>query len=317
MYQLCKISTLSLAAAAMLATSALAQEWTFTDGAGNTVTLDSPPQRIVAFSSSAAGLMQFGIEPVGIFTDESTTERSYAEFDLGDIEVIRTAYNELQPESLLALDPDLIVTEYWPRSNDYSGGDQMGPDGQFAGVAPIVGVAQSESVLEIIESYAELAQALGADLETPEIASQLEAFETARQAFTAALDAKPGLVAMAAYANDENFYVAAASTAAELQDFERWGLQMVEPDAPEGEYWHILSWENADTYPADILLLDDRFDYGSRAAVESQPLADLIPAVAAGQMGDWPAWWIRTYGAYTAELEKLTALVESSEILNQ
>ena len=315
MYQLFKISALSLAAVAMFATPVLAQEWTFTDGAGNTVTLDSPPQRIVAFSSSAAGLMQFGIEPVGIFIDESASDKSYAGFDLSGIEVIRTAWNELQPESLLALDPDLIVTEWWPRSDSYSGGDQMGPEGQFTGVAPIVGIEQGSSVLGIIESYGELAEALGANLDAPEITARREAFDEAREALTAAAAAKPGLKVMAAYASDESLYVAAPAGAAELQDFADWGLDVVVPEAPEGEYWGILSWENADTYPADILILDDRSGDEVRNTVENQPLADIIPAVAAGQIGDWPAWWIRTYESYTAEIEEITALIERSDVV--
>lgn len=297
--------------------AATAQEWSFTDGAGNTITLPNPPERIVAFSSSAAGLMQFGIEPVGIFTDESTSEKSYAEFDLSGIEVVRTAWNELQAESLLAFDPDLIVTEYWPRTGDYSGGEEMRPDGRFGEIAPIVGVLQGNSALGLIEDYGVLAGALGADLDAPEIEEQRMAFEAARAALTAAAEAKPGLKVMAAWADADSFYVAAPAGAAELQDFAAWGLDMVDPDAPEGEYWGVLSWENADTYPADILLLDDRFGTATREAVEAQPLSHIIPAVAAGQIGDWPAWWIRTYRAYTAELEELTALIESAEVVTE
>jgi len=304
-------------ALAVFAGAATAQEWSFTDGAGNTITLPNPPERIVAFSSSAAGLMQFGIEPVGIFTDESTSEKSYAEFDLSGIEVVRTAWNELQAESLLAFDPDLIVTEYWPRTGDYSGGEDMDPEGRFGEIAPIVGVLQGDSVLGLIEDYGALAEALGADLEAAGIEAQRTAFEEARAALTAAAEAKPGLKVMAAWADAESLYIAAPAGAAELRDFERWGLDMVDPDAPEGEYWGVLSWENADTYPADILLLDDRFGTATREAVEAQPLSHIIPAVAAGQIGDWPAWWIRTYRAYTAELKELTALIESAEVVTE
>lgn len=312
-----KSAAVTLVSLAISSVPGFAQEWSFTDGAGNTITLPNPPERIVAFSSSAAGLMQFGIEPVGIFTDEGTSEKSYAEFDLSGIEVVRTAYNELQAESLLAFDPDLIVTEYWPRTGDYSGGDAMDPEGRFAEIAPILGVLQGDSVLGLIEDYGALAKTLGADLDAPEIAEQRAAFEDARAALTAAAEAKPGLKVMAAWADAENLYVATPAGAAELQDFQRWGLDMVEPEVPEGEYWGILSWENADTYPADVLLLDDRSGTAVREVVADQPLAEIIPAVAAGQIGDWPAWWIRTYTAYTAELEELTALIESAEVVTE
>ena len=313
MTRLFKTSLLALAGAALLTGTAFGQEWSYTDGAGNTVTLDSPPERIVAFSSSAAGLMQFGIEPVGIFIDESASDKSYAEFDLEGIEVIRTAYNELRPESILALEPDLIVTEWWPAEGTYSGGDEMDPEGQFGRVAPIVGIYQGDSVLTMIEDYQALAESLGADLDSDAITTQIAAFDAARERFTAATQAKPGLTALAAYASPDELFVAAPDTAAELQDFQAWGLDVVAPDVPEGEYWHVLSWENADLYPADLLLIDDRSGDDGRAIVDAQPLADIMPAVAADQIGDWPAWWIRTYNAYTEQLEELTALIESAQ----
>lgn len=196
---------LTIVVIAVFSGAATAQEWSFTDGAGNTITLPNPPERIVAFSSSAAGLMQFGIEPAGIFTDESTSEKSYAEFDLSGIEVVRTAWNELQAESLLAFDPDLIVTEYWPRTGDYSGGEDMDPEGRFGEIAPIVGVLQGDSVLGLIEDYGVLAEALGADLEAAGIEAQRTAFEEARAALTAAAEAKPGLKVMAAWADADSF----------------------------------------------------------------------------------------------------------------
>ncbi|WP_417581272.1 ABC transporter substrate-binding protein [Pelagibacterium sp.] len=313
-----KKKLLGLMTAALLVTNASAavsQEWSYTDGTGNTITLERPPERIVAFSSSAAGLMQFGIVPVGVFTDESTSDKSYADFDLSTIEVIRTAYNQLQAESLLALEPDLIVTEYWPRTGGYSGGDEMTPDGQFGGIAPILGVSQMDSILGLIEDYADLAQALGADIDAPQIQQQREAFLQAREAFSSAADSKPGLKVMAAWADAESLYVATPDGAAELNDFANWGLNVIEPAVPAGEYWGILSWENADAYPADVLLLDDRFGSATREAVQAQPLADLSPAIAAGQVGDWPAWWIRTYSAYAEQLEKLTALVDAAEVV--
>lgn len=315
--QILKTTAAAFAVAVLLGGTALAEEWSFTDGAGVTITLDTPPERIVVFSASAAGLMQFGIQPVGVFVDSTVPEVSFSEFDLGGIEVIRTAWNELQPESLLALEPDLIITEYWPHSQGYSGGEDMGPNGRFAQVAPVLGVENGDSIVGLIENYAELAEALGADLSDPEIAANLKAFETARDALTAAAAAKPGLKVMAGRDGGENLMIAVPAGAGELLDFMRWGVDIVDPEAEEGSYWAFLSWENANTYPADIFIIDDRFGDITRDAVLAQPLARLLPAVAAGQVGDWPAWWIRTYTSYTDQLEKLTALIERSEVVTR
>lgn len=301
----------------LCATPGLAQEWSFTDGAGDTITLPNPPERIVVFSASAAGLMQFGITPTGIFVDSTVPEKSYAEFDLDGITVIETPWNELNPESLAALDPDLIVTEYWPHNGGYSGGEDMGPDGRFADVAQIVGIEQGDSVMTNIENYAALAEALGADLEAPEIAASRAAFEQARAALEDAAREKPGLKVAAGRFGGDNFVLGVPAGAAELQDFARWGLDIVTPDAAPGDYWAFLSWEEADTYPIDVLLVDDRYGTESRDAILAHPLSNMIGAVEAGQVGDWPAWWIRTYSSYASELEELTALIESSEVVTR
>src|SRR5690606_39153508 len=168
--------------------------------------------------------------------------------------------------------------------------------------------------LGLIENYAELAEALGADLAAPEIAAQREAFERARNALIAAAQAKPGLTIMAGQGDAENLMIAVPAGAGELQDFVRCGLDIVDPEAEDGSYWAFLSWEAADTWPADIFIVDDRSE-GTRDAILALPLSHLIPAIAAGQVGDWPAVWIRTYGSYADQIEKLTALIARSRVV--
>jgi iron complex transport system substrate-binding protein len=61
-----------LAAAALsfvLLGPASAEAWSFTDGASSTVTTDQVPSRIIAHAWAAAGLMAYGIRPVGIYAD--------------------------------------------------------------------------------------------------------------------------------------------------------------------------------------------------------------------------------------------------------
>lgn len=304
-----------LALPLLSALSLPALAWEFTDGAGNTITLDNPPERIVAFSSSAAGLLQFGIKPVGIFADGTGSEKSLAAFDLEGIPYIETPYNELQPEALLALDPDLIVTEYFPLSKAYSGGDEMKPEGRFGGIAPIVGVEQGDSVVTIIEGYADLAEALGADLDSAEITGQRDAFEDSRDALIAAAKEKPGLKIAAAYPSADNLLIAVPTGAAELVDFISWGVDVVTPEGEKDDYWGYVSWEVASTYPADVFLIDDRTGDTMRETFVANPAVARHPAVAAGQVGDWPAWWIRTYASYAEQLDKLTALIERSEVV--
>lgn len=297
--------------------AALAQEWRFTDGTGRTITLDKAPERIVAFSFSAAALLQFGIRPTAIFADGTGSEKSFEGLDIEGITYIKTAWNELQPEVLLALEPDLIVTEYFSHSQSYSGGEEMNPDREFGKIAPILGVEQGNSVLKSIEDYGVLAEALGADLDAPEIAAQRQAFETARDRLSAAAAAKPGLKVLAGGNGGENIRIAVPSGSAELQDFMRWGVDIVNPEAEPGAYWAFVSWELASQYPADVMIVDDRFGPEQREELLELPAAQFAAPIKARQVGDWPAWWIRTYSTYASELDKLAALIERSEVITE
>jgi iron complex transport system substrate-binding protein len=44
-----------------------------------------------------------------------------------------------------------------------------------------------------------------------------------------------------------------------------------------------------------------------------QPAWTLLKAAAAGQVADWPAFWIRSYEAYARELRDLTAAINAAD----
>jgi iron complex transport system substrate-binding protein len=89
----------------------------------------------------------------------------------------------------------------------------------------------------------------------------------------------------------------------------------VVPDSPdEGfEYWETLSWENADKYQADLLIVDERGYPANVDDAEAQPTWDSLEAAAADAVAVWPAYWVRTYDAYAGALEDLTEAVESAD----
>jgi iron complex transport system substrate-binding protein len=98
-----------------------------------------------------------------------------------------------------------------------------------------------------------------------------------------------------------------------LTDFRNWGLDVITPDnIDEHGYFENLSWENADKYQTDLILVDNR----SAATMETalaQPTWTTMKAAAAGAVTDWPAYWLRNYGAYAAELDKLTAAINAAD----
>ena len=114
---------------------------------------------------------------------------------------------------------------------------------------------------------------------------------------------------------DDLLYVAVPEHSAELTDFRDWGLDVLIPDSPDPSfpYWENLSWENADKYQPDLVLLDDRTYDTSLATAQRQPTWKDIDAVAAGAVTPWPAYWVSTYADYAEQLEKLTAEIEKIE----
>ncbi|MGB3339586.1 MAG: ABC transporter substrate-binding protein [Devosia sp.] len=301
--------------ALLLATPTVAAEWTYTDGAGKTVTLPEPPTRIIAHVNAAAALIPLGIRPIGIFLDgPPSVDRAAEGLDLDGVEIVGRGWYELDAEAVLTLDPDLILTEWWPRENFYGGA--VGDSAIFErieAIAPIVGPAQGASVITLIEDYVTLAASLGADLDVPALREDKQAFETALARFKAAIAAKPGLTVMAASPSSSGISVAAPAEFAELSDFASWGLDLIVPKTDPGSSYQTLSWENAGLYAADIILLDDRWGNRTAEDLAAQPLAQRLPAVASGQLGDWPAGWIRSYRIYTEQLDKLTALIGRSD----
>jgi iron-desferrioxamine transport system substrate-binding protein len=110
-------------------------------------------------------------------------------------------------------------------------------------------------------------------------------------------------------------YAAVPEHAAELLDFKRWGLDVIVPDNPDKgfPYWENLSWENADKYQPDLLLIDDRSYPSNLRQAQKQPTWGSIKAAAAGATVRWPGFWVHTYEDYAVELERLAAAVRVAD----
>ncbi len=304
---------LALAALAMAFPSfAVAEPWSYTDGAGNTIALDAVPVRIIASQDAAAALIPLGIRPVGIYAFGAVADaKTLQGLDLTGIEIIGESWGEVSVEKAAALKPDLIVDEFWPETKEWGGAgpELIGPNGQLAALAPVTGVTIAPSNVELIERYEAFALSLGASKEYGAV--DKGRFEAARDAFAAALAKKPKLTVLAAGARDA-FYVAEPKLSPELTDFMAWGMKIVSPEEINSRgYFEALSWENADKYQPDLILVDNR--YVDRQTAEAQPTWTTLKAAAAGAVGDWPAWWLRNYGAYASELDKLTAAINAAD----
>jgi len=301
--------------AMMLVTPSMAESWTYVDGSGKTVTLDHVPTRIVASADAAAGLIPLGIRPVGIYADSPVAESKPLQgLDLTGIQIVGTAWGEIDIEKVAALQPDVVIAEYWPLDKAWSGGEAVsGEASPLRKLVPITGPAQGDSIVSLIENYEELAKSLGADLSAPQVAGDKAKFEASLAGFKAAIAAKPGLEVLAVWAGSDALYVASPPGSAELMDFKNWGLNLVTPEiADDRGYWETLSWENADKYQPDLVIVDNRSPTTLETA-QAQPTWKTIKAVNAGAVAEWPAFWLRNYAAYSAELDKLTAAITAAD----
>jgi iron complex transport system substrate-binding protein len=285
--------------------------WSFTDGSGEVVELDEAPTRIIAHAPAAAALISYGIRPVGIYADEPVeTDPNLDGVDLTDIEVLGEEWGSIDVAKASTLTPDLIVADWWPAEKAHSGLENgtKAKSKKLAELAPVVGPSQGGSILNLAEGYEDLAASLGADVESSQGAKDKAAFEKARDGFIAEMKDKD-LTALAVSPADDLLYAANPEYAPELLDFTEWGLQVVAPDSPDPDfpYWENLSWENADKYQPDVLLIDSRTFVDAKKTAEGQPTWTSIRAAEAGQVIEWPAFWLHTYGDYAEALTKLTA----------
>lgn len=320
------------AVAALLATSILAAcgssaseddaesggPWSFTSADGKTVKLDTTPKRIIASGAEAAALMSFGIKPVGIYaTGPVKDDPNLKDLDLSGITILGETWGEIDVEKAASLKPDLIVADWWPAEKAYSGLEEgaKAASKKIVDLAPIVGVSQGDSIEELAQGYEKLAVSLGADVDDPKIAEDKKAFEGALEDFKEAVKAKPGLSVLAVSPADDLLYVANPKYAPELLDFQRWGLDVMTPDKPDKgfPYWENLSWENADKYQPDLLLIDDRAYESTVKQGEKQPTWSNIKAAKAKAYVPWPAYWMHSYGDYAEQLTQLTAAIEKAD----
>ena len=297
--------------------------WSFTDGSGKVVELDETPTRIIAHAGEARALMSFGIKPVGIYADESVkTDPNLRDLDLSGIEILGEEWGKIDVEKAAVLRPDLIVADWWPAEKSYSGMEEgvEAKSKKIKELAPVVGISQGESILELAEGYEDLAESLGADVDDPEIAEDKLRFEEARAEFEEVAKSRPDLTVFAMSPYEDKVYVANPEFAPELLDFIEWGLKVQAPAEPDPEfpYWQTLSMENADTYQPDLILWDDRANRDDVAEINAefgkkQPTWFTVRAAKQGAVVSWPAFWLHTYADYATELEELTASAQAAD----
>ncbi|WP_432988726.1 ABC transporter substrate-binding protein [Dactylosporangium sp. CA-233914] len=264
----------------------------FTDDRGTNVSLAAAPKKIVAYIGTAAALHDFGITSplVGTFgplkAADGGKDPLAGDVDPAKVESLGNAWGEFNIEKYAALRPELLITNmYEPNQLWYVPDDSKD---KILALAPSAGITVSRTSLrKVIQRYADLAGALGADLAAKPVADAKARFEAASEAVKAAVKANGGLKVLAASASPDLLYVCDPKVYAELSYYQELGVEVIAPGAVSGGYFENLSWENADKYQADVILLDNRAQALQPRDLAAKPTWASLPAVKAGQIVAW------------------------------
>jgi iron complex transport system substrate-binding protein len=179
-------------------------------------------------------------------------------------------------------------------------------------IAPTLGISmQTNSILTSIERFEELALTLGADLETPEIVAARTAFADAETAFKAAIAEKPGLTVLVCSPGPDNVYIASPDWMTDLAYYRDLGLNILTHTTED--FFALIGWEEIGNYPADLILVDARGDGKDAEFLKTNQVWNSLPAVAAGQVGNWYAGAPYSRLRLTSMIVELTALVKSAK----
>lgn len=291
--------------------------WSFTDGRGKKVSLGAVPERIVAYTGTAAALWDFGVRDriVGVFgpTKQKNGEPDVlaGDLDLSKLTIIGNAFGEFDLEKYAKVRPQLLV------SNMYNKGEFFyvpaeSKDKIFK-LAPQVGMTAAHVPMnEIIQQFGKLAESLGADLKAKSVTEAKTRFEKAAERLRKA--ARGDIRVMAASGAPDLFYVSDPKANADLKYFKQLGVDLITPKKVSKQgYFEELSWENADKYDADLIILDNRTQSLQPKALKSKPSWNNLPAVKAGQVAQWAAEPRFSYAGAAPLLEDLAEAIEKAK----
>ncbi len=295
--------------------------WSFTDDKGVTIELPERPVRIVADVNVAAPLWDFGIRPVAVFgwnatlTDDSDFGAAGGRIDPALVDIVGDEVETIRLEDALSMDPDLIITLTWAPEDptEYWSIDTAVVD-RVKAIAPILALSATGRADENLARSAELAEALGADLSTPEQQEQKTRYEAAIEDFTAVAAEQSALTNVFGYITaDPALYIANPPDWGDLAWYRELGLTIVDPEANPLDYWQELSREGALMYPADIFWQSTRPGTLTFEELQSDPVVGAHPAIKAGQVGAWNQDYILSYQGMADALENLRAVVSAAE----
>jgi iron-desferrioxamine transport system substrate-binding protein len=294
--------------------------WRFEDDRGQTVRADEVPSNIVAFVGVAAALYDYGIRSKGVFgpttTRDGRADVQAGDLDVGEVTVLGDEWGQFNIEKYASLSPDLLVSTIFDARGTLWYVPEESKDKIEAVGAPTVGISVYDRELTApLQRMLALAKSLGADTSSSKVTDARQRFEDAAGRLRAAARAKPDIKVMAASASQDLFYVSGTDLSVDLEYFTSLGVNFVEPPqrakARGGGWYESLSWENADKYAADIIMMDNRTSAVQPADI-TQATWKQLPAVKTGQVIARNPEPILSYDKCAPLLDDLAAAIEKA-----
>ncbi|CAN5326933.1 ABC transporter substrate-binding protein [soil metagenome] len=289
--------------------------WTFTDDQGVTITLPQRPTRIAADLNAAAPLWDFGIRPIAVSGWTIGSDASWGNVDRATPTInAQDGAPEPDIEKLVELEAELFVTIAWGKDDIWS----FTTPENYANtqtVVPVLVLSVASLASENLLRFVELAEALGADLESPELVQAKTDFDSAIESFTTTAAEKSDLISLFASVDvtGDSWYAASPVDWADLSWYQSLGMSIVQPDVEKGAYWEVLSMEQAGLYPADVFFNSTRAGVSTPEQLQENALFGAHPAVAAGQIGSWNQDFILSYQGLKAALDSVAGTLATAE----
>jgi iron complex transport system substrate-binding protein len=300
--------------------------WTFTDDRGVKVSLKARPTKVVAYDLAASALMHAGVKPAGVFASFPFDKNAELEgLDLSGVAKVGEAYGKLNLETLAATGVDLVVTIFDPRlTGPVIGFPDKATQAKVQRLAPVVAIDATKQLSTVIARFEALAGALGADLKAPLVSDARKRFADAEARARRAIAAKPGLtaVAFAAY-KGYGLNFARPAEFPILAEYAKLGLKLVKVGGTPGDinkaydsfFYENVSFEQADKYPADLMLYDDKPAAMHVKELEAIPTMRRLPAAQAGQLAGWISIGGFSHELAAQRVETLAEAVEHAHVL--
>lgn len=285
--------------------------WTFVDDRKHTTRLSKRPTRIVAYTSAAAALHQWGVTPVGVFGGNPREDPALAGFPWAQAQIVGSVYGEIDVAKLQALRAELIVSRWYPppRDRPVFGFKDLAQQKRVGTRVPIVGLNGHMDAIEQIGRFGDLARALGVNTTTGAIAGARAGFAAAAERLSRVAKRKSNLRIIAISADQSTMYVAKLADSGDLSLYRHYGVPLISARTSQ-DYWDPVSWEHAAKYPADGILYDARGIYLSSTVAKAIPAFAALPAVRANQIAGWEADPPPSYQAYAQEMNHLATTIE-------